>query len=77
MLTDKRPTDLLKDEETREHIKELQESALGNIVQLEKAPTETSPLLEANTAGSFENDFYWRVGQVIYKFTSDEQITIT
>ncbi len=69
--------DRIKDAEVREQIKELQEEALGNIIQLEKAPTASAPLIEANTIGEFEDKLYFRIGQTILVFTTSSTITIT
>ncbi len=77
MITRKRPLDKLKDEETREQLKELQEEALGNIIDLGAAPTSASPLLDDNTVGKYGNDIFWRIGSNIYKHTADEVIAIS
>lgn len=73
----KKPTGLLKDEEVRSHVEFLQEQAQGKLVVLDAAPTATAPLLAEDEVGQYGNDFYWRLNDVLYKFSSDAQTTIT
>jgi hypothetical protein len=73
----KKPTGLLKDEEVRNHVEFLQEEAQGKIIALDAAPTATAPLLSENEWGQYGNDFWYRFNDVLYQFTSDDQITIT
>ncbi len=75
-LPRKRPTELLKDGEVREHIKDIQEEATGRVLELSAAPTAAKPLLEDGERGLFNNELYSRVANTIYKFTSDTQIVI-
>ena len=75
-LPRKRPTELLKDDEVREHIKDIQEEATGRVLELFAAPTASKPLLEDGERGIFNNELFSRVGNTIYKFSSDTQITL-
>ena len=76
-LSQKRPIEPIKDLEIREHIKEIQESALGNVIQLSAAPTAEAPLLEDNEIGRHGNNIWIRIANILYRIATDEQITIT
>lgn len=76
-LIQKRPLELIKDDEVREQIKDIQENVTGNVIALSAAPTATAPLLEDGERGTFENKWYSRVGSVIHEFTPSQNITIT
>jgi hypothetical protein len=73
----RKPTNEITDENVRSHLEFIQEEGQGKIIILSAAPTASEPLLDANEIGSYGNDIYWRIGQVIHKFSSDTQITIT
>ena len=76
-LTRKRPLGALENDETREHIKDIQEGALGNALPLSSAPTAAKPLLEDNEVGQNGNDVWFRIGSNLYKITATEVIAIT
>ncbi len=69
--------DRIKDEETREQFRELEENSLSNVIQLDAAPTADVPLLEDTTIGEFESVLYWRVRNKILVLTPSSTITLT
>jgi len=73
----KKPSDDIQDFNLRSHIEFLQENTQGNALELSAAPTATEPLLEDKEVGQYGNDLYFRVGNTIYKLSSDEQITVS
>ena len=76
-LTVKLNIDTIKDNDVREHVKELQEQATGRVIELSAAPTASVPLLEDNERGTFENIFYRRVASTILVFTPSSTISVT
>ncbi len=73
----KRNIESIKDDETREAIKFIQEEALGKIIELSAIPTATEPLLEADTTGRYLDKIYVRKGMKIYRIDPASIITIT
>ena len=72
-----RNIELIKDDETREQIKSLQEEALGNIISLSTTPTAAAPQIEANELGDDGTDLWIRVGNTLLQITPTSRITIT
>ena len=72
-----RPTNLLKDEETRFHVEELQQSKMNTAIELDAAPTADVPLLSANQWGSYGGKLYHRIEGEIYEFTPSAVIVVT
>ena len=71
------PVEFLKDKDQINLMRDVFREAQGNIIILTSAPTADVPLLRANEIGQYLNDIYWRVGQTIYKISSDSQIVVT
>lgn len=67
----------IEDNETLDAVKHIFRNAQGNIIALESAPTASAPLLQDNELGVYGTTIYHRVGNTIYSFNSDSQITIT
>ena len=76
-LPEKRPIDAIKDTEIREQFKEIQEGAIGNVLQLSAAPTASTPLLQDNEIGEISDKLYIRVQDKIYEITPSTVTTIT
>ena len=76
-LTNKRPLDGVKDSETREQIKEIQEEATGKVLELSAAPTASVPLIQDGERGVYSGVLYSRVSNTIYVFTPSSTISVT
>jgi len=73
-----RKTDIgFLDEKQSNLMRHVFNNAQGTVIDLDSAPSATSPLLKANEVGKYGTDLYWRIGNTIYKISSASQITIT
>ena len=73
----KKPTDRIKDIDTREHLDFIYQEGLGNAIELDAAPTATTPLLSDNEVGVYLDKIYVRKSNKIYRLDPDLAITIT
>ena len=70
-------TDVIKDDDERELFKHVMRAGQGTLISLDSEPTADEPLLEANQAGVYNNNLYWRVESEILVFNSSSQIAVS
>jgi len=73
----KKPTDRIKDADTRDHLDFIYQEGLGNAIELDAAPTATAPLLAADEIGIYSDKIYVRKSNKIFRLDPDSVITIT
>ena len=73
----KKPTDRIKDIDTREHLDFIYQEGLGNAIELDAAPTAGTPLLADNEWGIVSDVLYIRKLNKIYKIIPDLVISIS
>lgn len=69
--------DAIQDEVTRKALENVHEGAQGVSLELDAAPTATSPILQDNERGIYSGALYERKGKTIYVFTPSSTITIS
>ena len=70
-------TDKITDVELRNQLDYIQQEALGRALELSAAPTSSSPLLQDNEVGKYNNKYYRRIGSQIFEVTPSQVINIT